>query len=80
MVASELLEIALKLSREDREQLLFHLKESLEDQDDAPEVAQEWDQEIQRRLDEVKQGRVQLVEFADMMTEARKRSAARKVP
>jgi putative addiction module component (TIGR02574 family) len=76
----ELLERALKLSRADRELLVLRLNESLEDQDDPTEVAKAWGREIENRLDDVKQGRVQLVEFADMMEEARKRIAARKSP
>jgi putative addiction module component (TIGR02574 family) len=76
----ELLERALKLSRADRELLVLRLNESLEDQDDPTEVAEAWGREIENRLDDVKQGRVQLVEFADMMEEARKRIAARKSP
>jgi hypothetical protein len=43
-------------------------------------VAEAWGREIENRLDDVKQGRVQMVEFADMMEEARKRIAARKSP
>ena len=59
---SELLEKALALSIKDRSVLISRLMQSLDDED-APEEGVEaaWDEEIRRRIDDIRSGRVKTI-------------------
>jgi len=59
--ASEVLEKALALSPEERGMLIDHLIESL-DEGPAEEGAEEaWSDEIKRRVDEIRSGKVEMI-------------------
>ena len=62
---------AIALSPEDRARLADLLLASLPDEADEP-LGDEWDQEIQRRLEAVESGTARLVSAADVHAEARK--------
>lgn len=72
----ELLERTLKLSRADRELLVLRLQESLEADDPLEVIDAAWKEEIARRLEEVNQGKVRLIdafESLDRVMEAVRR-------
>jgi putative addiction module component (TIGR02574 family) len=62
--ADQLLPTLLQLSTEDRGELAARLLESLEAQAD-PDAEAAWDAEIRARVEDVKQGRVKPVTWAD---------------
>lgn len=62
---------AIALSPEDRARLVDLLLASLPDEADEP-LGEDWDQEIQRRLQAVDAGTARLVSAADVHAEARK--------
>ena len=62
---------AIALSIEDRARLVDLLLASLPDGADEP-LGDDWDQEIQRRLNAVESGAARLVPAADVHAEARK--------
>jgi putative addiction module component (TIGR02574 family) len=79
MTATELLAQALKLPAEEREQMIRALAISLDtDDDDAAAVAEAWDDEIKRRLDDVHNGRVAGIPAATVFEELRARLASRR--
>lgn len=74
----EVLERALDLPPEDREELVSKLQESLEvEEDDGEPVLSEeeweeaWDSEILRRLDDLRSGRVKGVDAFEMLRQSR---------
>lgn len=62
---------AIALSPEDRARLADLLLASLPDEADEP-LAEEWDQEIQRRMKAVESGTARLVSAVDVHAQARK--------
>ncbi|MEZ4425423.1 MAG: addiction module protein [Gemmatimonadota bacterium] len=69
--ATERLEaVALALPRKERARLAQRLIESL---DDDPEVEEAWAVEIQRRLDSIDRGEVELIPAEQVLAEARRR-------
>ena len=73
-----LLEV-LELSAKDRTIIAAELEASLEDEDVSPEeIEKAWADEIQRRVAEVREGRVKLVPAAKVLRDARKRLHARR--
>lgn len=58
---SELLEKALSLSTEERGLLIDRLVESLDDEPAEEGVEAAWDDEIKRRVDDVRSGRVKTI-------------------
>jgi putative addiction module component (TIGR02574 family) len=64
---------ALALPREERAQLARRLIESL---DDDPQVEEAWAIEIQRRLDAIDRGEVEMIPAEQVLAEARRRVGA----
>jgi putative addiction module component (TIGR02574 family) len=66
---SELLEKALALSTQDRGVLIHRLIASLDE--DAPEEGVEaaWDEEVKRRVDDIRSGRVQTLSGEQVLRE-----------
>lgn len=62
--------VALALPREERARLAQRLIESL---DDDPEVEEAWAIEIQRRLDSIDRGEVEMIPAEQVLAEARRR-------
>ena len=58
---SELLQKALALSSEERGQLIDRLVESLDDEPAEEGVEAAWDEEIKRRVDDIRSGRVKTI-------------------
>jgi putative addiction module component (TIGR02574 family) len=76
LVAIEaLIEQALRLSAEERAKLIELLLDSLDDADDPGHEAA-WAEVVDRRLQDIRAGRVELVDAADAMAQAR--AAARR--
>ncbi len=70
---SDLLEKALALSTQERGLLIDHLIESLDEGPAEEGVERAWDEEIKRRVDEIRSGKVQMISGE----EVRRRLAAR---
>ena len=64
---------ALELPRRERALLARRLIASLDGQDDSPEVELAWEEEIHRRLEEYRSGRVQSVPASEVFARARAR-------
>jgi len=64
--ARQLLEEAIKLPERDRAQLVGELLETL---DSAAEVEAAWTVELQRRLEEIRAGRGETLDWADARAE-----------
>jgi len=75
--AKELIEAALKLEPEEREQIADALWDSLDHGDDEASVEKEWDEEIARRGKQLDEGRAELVEWADVKGEIARRLGER---
>ena len=77
----KVLEEALELSAEDRALLATALEASLEDEDDQEsspeEVAKDWAQELEARIEEVVAGRVVARDASEVLAELRARYARR---
>ena len=58
---SELLEKALALSTQERGLLIDHLIESLDEGPAEEGVEQAWGEEIKRRVDEIRSGKVEMI-------------------
>lgn len=73
----ELLEQALRLPSDDRRRIARALYENLadeEDEDEDPaEVEAAWAEEIQRRVEEIRNGTVELIPADEVMAELRAR-------
>ncbi|MGL5019040.1 MAG: addiction module protein [Luteolibacter sp.] len=65
-------EDALHLPHEDRSRLASRLLESLDDDDD---VSPEWKNELDRRLQEIDEGKAVMIPHAEVMASARARLA-----
>ncbi len=59
--ASEVLEKALALSTQERGLLIDHLIESLDEAPAEEGVEEAWDQEIKRRVDDIRSGKVKMI-------------------
>jgi len=70
---SEVLEKALALSTQERGLLIDHLIESLDEGPAEEGVEEAWGDEIKRRVDEIRSGKVQMISGE----EVRRRLAAR---
>lgn len=78
LVAIEaVIEQALRLSPDERAKLIELLLDSLDEADDAGHEAA-WAEVIDRRLQDIREGRVELVDAADAMAQARAAAAARR--
>lgn len=75
--AKEVLDFALKLGPEEREQIADALWDSLEHGDDEASVEKAWGDEIARRCKEIDEGRAELVEWADVKARIAKRLGER---
>jgi putative addiction module component (TIGR02574 family) len=75
----EVLDKALALSTQDRGVLIHQLIESLDEEPAEEGVEAAWDEEIKRRVDDVRLGRVKTIPGEQVMKElrARRRNAAR---
>lgn len=76
----ELVQRALRLSPEERGQLIHRLIVSLEGEpEDTPEaIAQTWDEEIARRVADIDAGRVQLIPGDEVLARIRAKISAAK--
>jgi putative addiction module component (TIGR02574 family) len=70
---SEVLEKALALSTQERGLLIDHLIESLDDGPPEEGVDEAWDEEIKRRVDDIRSGKAEMIPGQ----EVRRRLAAR---
>lgn len=59
--ASELLQKALALSSQERGLLIDRLIESLDQAPAEPEVEQRWSEEIKKRVEDVRAGKVEMI-------------------
>lgn len=59
--ASELLQKALALSSQERGLLIDRLIESLDQTPADPDVEQRWSEEIKKRVDDVRSGKVEMI-------------------
>jgi putative addiction module component (TIGR02574 family) len=66
---SELLEKALTLSTRERGMLIDRLVESLDDEPAETGVEAAWDQEIKRRVDDIRSGRVETIPGEQVLRE-----------
>jgi putative addiction module component (TIGR02574 family) len=66
---SEVLEKALSLSEQERELLIDRLVGSLNNESAEVEVEAAWDEEIKRRVDEIRGGRVKTVPGEQVLRE-----------
>jgi putative addiction module component (TIGR02574 family) len=75
----EVLDKALALSTQDRGVLIHQLIESLDEEPAEEGVEAAWDEEIKRRVDDVRLGRVKTIPGEQVMKElrARRRNTAR---
>jgi putative addiction module component (TIGR02574 family) len=71
----ELLEQALQLPPEEQERIARALYENLADEDDCDpaEVEAAWAQEIERRVEEIRNGTVELIPADEFMADLRAR-------
>jgi putative addiction module component (TIGR02574 family) len=76
---SELLEKALALSTQERGTLIDRLIASLDDEPAEEGVETAWDEEIKRRVDDVRSGRVKTIPGEQVLArlKARRRNAGR---
>jgi len=70
---SELLEKALALSTQDRGLLIHELIASLDDEAPEEGVEAAWDDEIKRRVDDIRSGRVKTIPGEQVLRELAKR-------
>jgi putative addiction module component (TIGR02574 family) len=66
---SELLQKALELSTQERGILIDCLIESLDDEPAQEGVEAAWDEEIKRRVDEIRSGRVKMIPGEQVLRE-----------
>lgn len=72
MSVDAVIEQAMKLSAEERAELLERLQASLEAEEPVdPSWQAAWTAELDRRIAEIREGRVQLVDAAEVFSEAR---------
>jgi putative addiction module component (TIGR02574 family) len=75
MTIDAVIEQALRLSAEDRAELVARLLESLDDAPADPGHDAAWTEVIDRRLQDIRDGRVELVDSAVVMARVRKAAA-----
>jgi putative addiction module component (TIGR02574 family) len=66
---SEVLAKAMQLSSHERGLLIDQLVESLDDEPADPDAEEAWAQEIKRRVDDVRSGKVKLIPGEEVMRE-----------
>jgi putative addiction module component (TIGR02574 family) len=66
---SEVLEKALSLSEQERELLIDRLAESLANESAERGVEAAWDEEIKRRVDDIRSGRVETIPGEQVLRE-----------
>jgi putative addiction module component (TIGR02574 family) len=66
---SEVLEKALSLSEQERELLIDRLAESLNNEPAEAGVEAAWDEEIKRRVDDIRSGRVKTIPGEQVLRE-----------
>jgi putative addiction module component (TIGR02574 family) len=72
MSVEAVIEQALKLSVEEREEIVTRLREHLEEEAPLdPNWEAAWTQEIDRRIEDIREGRVKLIDSKDVFAEAR---------
>jgi putative addiction module component (TIGR02574 family) len=72
MSIEAVIEQAMKLSVEERAELVERLQANLEDEAPAdPNWQAAWTAELDRRIADIREGRVKLVDAADVFSEAR---------
>ena len=71
---SEVLEKALALSAQERGLLIDHLIESLDEGPAEEGVEQAWDEEIKRRVDEIRSGKVKMIPGEQALQELTRRA------
>jgi putative addiction module component (TIGR02574 family) len=69
---SEVLEKALALSTQERGLLIDHLIESLDEGPAEEGVEQAWDEEIKRRVDDIRSGKVKMIPGEQVLRELAK--------
>jgi len=69
----EVLAQAMQLSSKDRGRLIDELVESLDDEPAEPGVEEAWGEEIKRRVDEIRTGKVELIPGEEVMRELKTR-------
>jgi putative addiction module component (TIGR02574 family) len=70
--ASEVLEKALALSTQERGLLIDHLIESLDEGPAEEGVEEAWDEEIKRRVDDIRSGKVKMIPGEQVLRELAK--------
>ena len=75
--AKKILESALSLPPDEREQIADELWDSLEHGDDETSVERAWEQEIARRSREIDEGRAEFTSWEDVKAEIAKRLGER---
>ena len=78
--AKEILEAALKLPPEEREQLVEELAASLPNDFASKDIEKAWLNEIGRRSDEIDAGTAELLEWSDVRAQIAQRRARRSGP
>jgi putative addiction module component (TIGR02574 family) len=71
-LVSELARLGRTLPLEDRERLVDELLRSISE-DSPSEIDPAWEAEIERRVTEIKQGKVELLDARDVFARARRR-------
>jgi putative addiction module component (TIGR02574 family) len=71
--ASEVFAKAMRLSSEERELLIDRLMESLDDEPADPGVEAAWDEEIKRRIDDIRSGKVKMIPGEEVLRELQAR-------
>jgi putative addiction module component (TIGR02574 family) len=66
---AELIEEVLHLPRTDRSYLATKLLESLDEEDD--EMSEDWKSELDRRLQDIDEGKVKMIPHAEVMANVR---------
>jgi putative addiction module component (TIGR02574 family) len=69
---SEVLEKALALSTQERGLLIDHLIESLDEGSAEDGVEEAWDEEIKRRVDDIRSGKVKMIPGEQVLRELAK--------
>lgn len=77
MAIEAVIEQALRLSADERAKLIELLLDSLNETDDPGHDAA-WVEVIDRRMQDIREGRVELVDAADAMAQARAAATARR--
>ncbi len=71
--ASEVLAKAMQLSAQQRELLIDQLVESLDEEPAEPGAEEAWAEEIKRRVDEIRSGKVKMIPGEQVLRELAKK-------